>query len=61
MFFGTADLHLAGEHDQAVEWSLKAFEDRDGLLVWANELPLFDPLRSDPRFQDLLRRMNFPH
>ena len=49
-----------GEHDQAVEWSLKAFEDRDGLLFLLNELPLFDPLRSDPRFEALVRRMNFP-
>ena len=48
-----------GEHDQAVEWSLKASEDRDGLLPWL-QFPPFDPIRSDPRFQALLRRMNFP-
>ena len=50
-----------GEHDQAVEWLLKASEDRDGLLPFLKESPAFDPIRPDPRFQDLLRRMNFPH
>ena len=49
-----------GEQDQAVEWLLKAFGDRDGMLPWVHEFPHFDPLRADPRFQALLRQMNFP-
>ena len=46
-----------GEKDEAFEWLEKAFEERAdlrGLKV----SPDFDPLRDDPRFQDLLRRMN---
>jgi tetratricopeptide (TPR) repeat protein len=49
-----------GEKDQAFSYLEKAYEDREyGLTVLQIE-PAFDPLRSDPRFQDLLRRMNFP-
>jgi len=29
-------------------------------LAFAGALPFFDPLRDDPRFQDIMRRMNFP-
>ena len=49
------------EHDQAISWLQEAAEERDGLMALVNTLPVFGPLRSDPRFQDLLRRMNFPH
>ena len=48
-----------GERDQAMEWLEKANAERSGIGVpWNPKVfPLFDPLRSDPRFQDLLRRM----
>jgi serine/threonine-protein kinase len=46
-----------GEKGQAFEWLEKAYQDRDALLLTMID-PLLDPLRDDPRFQDLLRRMN---
>ena len=49
-----------GDTDRAIEWIEKAFDARDTHLAFARGLPLYDPLRSDPRFQDILRRMNFP-
>ena len=49
-----------GENDQALEWLETAYEDRPEGMVWLKPDPIFDPLRSDPRFQDLLRRMNLP-
>jgi len=47
-----------GEKDQAFEWLEKAYQERDGGLVFLNVRQEWDPLRDDPRFQDLLRRMN---
>jgi serine/threonine protein kinase/tetratricopeptide (TPR) repeat protein len=49
-----------GEKEHALAWLEKAFNNRDPEMGWINRDPWFDPLRSDPRFQDLLRRMNFP-
>ena len=46
-----------GEKDQAFQWLEEAYEEHDlGLNMNVN--PDWDPLRDDPRFQDLLRRMN---
>ncbi|NOR21878.1 MAG: hypothetical protein GQ476_04230, partial [Candidatus Aminicenantes bacterium] len=49
-----------GKTDQAIEWLEKAYEEQSILLLYLNIEPLWNPLRSDPRFQDMLRRMNFP-
>ena len=43
-----------GEKDRAFEWLEKGFEGREFWLTTVQVNPLFDPLRSDPRFQDLL-------
>lgn len=45
--------------DQTMEWLEKAYEERAGLLIWLNVWPIFDHLRSDPRFVRLLRRIGF--
>ena len=47
-----------GDKDGAFEWLRRAVEDRDNWVVFAKMKPEYDPLRSDPRWADLLRRMN---
>ncbi len=49
-----------GDRDHAFAWLEKAYEERDPALQGLKVDPSWDNLRSDPRFQDLLRRMNFP-
>jgi len=47
-----------GDTDQAMNWLEKGHEERfnPGVLI----RPGFDPLRADPRFEDLVRRTGFP-
>src|SRR5215813_11530730 len=45
------------EKDEAFAWLEKACEDRFNRLAYLNVDALWDPLRSDPRFPDLLRRV----
>jgi hypothetical protein len=49
-----------GEKDQAFAWLEKAYQAHSNDMSNLKADPTFDPIRSDPRFQDLLRRMNFP-
>ena len=59
--YGIAIIHAGlGEKDQAFEWLEKAYEARELGMIFLKVDPTLDPLRSDARFQDLLRRMNFP-
>jgi TolB-like protein len=49
-----------GDRDQALTFLERAYEEQDPGLFLLNVSPLLDPLRSEPRFQALLRCMNFP-
>ena len=46
-----------GNHDGALTALEKAFEDREGGLVYINVEPLFNPLHSDPRFRTIITSM----
>jgi len=47
-----------GEKDKAFEYLEKAYEIRDHWMDYLKVLRMFDPLRGDPRFADLLKKMN---
>ena len=48
------------ENSQAIDWLEKAYDGRSPWLAWLKVELLFDPLRSNPRFQALYKKMNFP-
>lgn len=50
----------AGDRDLAIEWLYKAFEEHDANMPSISPDPIFDPLRGDKRFQELLMKMNLP-
>ena len=45
---------------EAFEWLEDGYRQRDSEIPSIGVEPMFDPLHSDPRFHDLLRRMNLP-
>jgi TolB-like protein/Flp pilus assembly protein TadD len=49
-----------GQKDEAFRRLETAYEQRSNWMVFLKVDPLFDDWRSDPRFQELMRRMNFP-
>jgi len=54
------DYAALGDRVRSLEWLNRALLQRDGLLIELGVQPRFDNLRSDPRFQDLLRRLGLP-
>jgi TolB-like protein len=49
-----------GDNDRAFALLAKADEERRDRMVWVKVDPLLAPLRSDPRYRNLVQRMNFP-
>jgi hypothetical protein len=51
--------HLGlGDTGQALDWLERAFEDRSFWFLYSITLPFFANVRSEPRFREILRRMN---
>jgi TolB-like protein/DNA-binding winged helix-turn-helix (wHTH) protein/Tfp pilus assembly protein PilF len=50
-----------GDYDQAFAWLEQAYQEQSSILLWLKVHPFFDPLRGDPRFADLLRRVGLDH
>jgi tetratricopeptide (TPR) repeat protein len=46
-----------GNYDEAFVWFERAYDQREGILQWLKVHPFFDPVRNDPRFKDLQRRV----
>jgi len=49
----------AGDKENTIEWLEKGYEMKDPMMPYVGAFP-FDLLDDDPRYQDLLRRMNLP-
>jgi len=48
------------EPDLAFEWLERAYQERSRLLVYLTIDPIWDRIRDDPRFADLVRRVGLP-
>lgn len=46
-----------GDNEQAFVWLERAYQEQSNILQFLKVHPHFDPLRDDPRFKDLLRRV----
>ena len=58
---GIANIYAnLGDKDQAIEWLEKAYAEHTPLLRQLQNARVWDGLRSDPRFKDLLKRMGLP-
>ncbi|MGA2856970.1 MAG: protein kinase [Candidatus Sulfotelmatobacter sp.] len=53
-------LAISGDRDQAFHYLEKAYADGDDELLWAIRYPALDPLRTDPRYADLMQRLGLP-
>jgi len=49
-----------GENEEALAWLERAYQERNDFLVHLQSQPLFDPLRSDARFRNLVGRIGLP-
>ena len=49
-----------GDRDHAFAWLDRAYEERNYLTSYLKQEIAWDPIRSDPRFKDLVRRVGLP-
>lgn len=50
-----------GDTEKALDWLELSYAEHDVQMLWLNTASMFDSLRDEPRFQVLLKQMNFPN
>jgi hypothetical protein len=60
VLIATLVYEMEGKKEACLEALERGYEDRNGSMSGLKTSPFYDPLRSEPRFQALLRKMNFP-
>ncbi len=59
--WGLADIYSAlGDKEKAIYWIEEAYKLRHDFIPWVRNNPYYDKLADDPRFQDLVERLNLP-
>ncbi len=59
IFYRNAQIYtFLGDKEKALDNLEKAFESKAFLMVLVKAAPIFDSLRSEPRYQEILRKMN---
>ena len=51
----------SGDFDEAFKWLEEAYEKHEVDMIWLKRQPSLAPIRSDPRYLDLVRRVGFPN
>jgi hypothetical protein len=46
-----------GNNEEGLAWFERAYQRQEGILQWIKVHPFFDPVRDDPHFKDLVRRV----
>jgi adenylate cyclase len=59
-YYGMAQVYTAmGDKDRAISFLNKAYQERSSRMNYLKVDPAFDPLRQEPRFKQLMSKMNF--
>ncbi len=59
--WGLAEIYTAlGDHDQALDWLEAAYAGRHSWMPWIDKASTFDALHGEPRFEELVRKMDLP-
>ena len=59
--WGLADIYSAlGDKDKAIYWVEEAYKQRHDFIPWVRNNPYYKKLADDPRFQDIVERLNLP-
>jgi TolB-like protein/Flp pilus assembly protein TadD len=59
--YGPALVYLGlGDREQTITWLQRSYDERSNWMVWLLKDPRWDPMRGDPRFEDIVKRVGFP-